>query len=87
MSDLFPDLPTVLSPRRKWMREHDVTTFPAPLPNGKQGPLWEAWHGVRPYDSKEYASAQMQGRLVLATTEEDAIISLAERNGWPLWNM
>lgn len=86
MSDLFPDLPVVLSPRLKWMQEHGVTTFPAPL-NGREGPLWEAWYGVRPSGKKEYSSAHMQGRLVLATTEEDAIIRLAERNGWPLWNM
>lgn len=86
MNDLFPDLPPVLSPRLAWLQEHDVTTFPAPL-NGREGPLWEAWYGARPSNAKEYALAQMQSRIALATSEEDAIIRLAERNGWPLWNM
>lgn len=93
MSDLFPDLPVVLSPRLQWMQEHDVSVEQSLHEGqeceltGRSGPLWEAWYGDRPEGVNDSASFRMKGRLVLATTEEDAIIRLAERNGWPLWNM
>lgn len=72
--------------KAQWLKEYGVNAFPATL-NGRQWPLWEAWYGTRPSGKKEYSIAHMQGRLALATSEEDAIIRLAERNGWPLWNM
>lgn len=81
MNDLFPDLPPVLSPRLAWLQEHDVSTR-----LDVEG-RWMAFTGPEAPNSKEEAHKMLISALCFAATEEDAIIRLAERNGWPLWNM
>lgn len=80
--DLFPDLPPVLSPRLKWLEEKGVKT-------GHRETLhlpWEAWIGEYPVTPDEVIQAASSNRLTCALTEDEAVASLAERNGWKLWN-
>lgn len=81
MSDLFPDLPLALSPRLQWLQEHDVKTQEL-----AEDVLWGAWYGDLPKNSKEEQDAILKSRLALCMTEEEAILRLAQKNGWKLWN-
>jgi len=89
--ELFaPESVTMLSPRLSWMVRHDVRTK-------KRADLvhdvdpWEAWVG-----EYEYALTEtLQGTkcypdaspfLAWGADEDEAIIRLAENNGWRLWN-
>jgi len=80
--DLFPDLPPVLSPRLRWLHEHDVKTRQTP----EHHLTWEAWIGDYPETVDDILAASVQGRIIAADSEEEAVASLAELNGWKLWN-
>lgn len=90
MTDLFPDLPMVLSPRLAWMQLHDVSTCQLLADGqespetGEEGPLWCAYIGEMP-EASQASAARMAGRLVLATNEEAALERIAYRNRWELW--
>jgi hypothetical protein len=79
MSDLFPELETILSPRLEWMQKHNVSTrLDIPC-------RWMAFTGPEAQNHREEASKVIRAELCFATTEEDAILRLAQRNGWRLW--
>jgi hypothetical protein len=80
MSDLFPDVKEILSPRLQWLQEHDVST------RLDVGGRWMAFTGKEAQSSAEESKKMIDSQLCFATTEEDAIERLAQRNGWKLWN-
>jgi len=86
------DVPETLSPRLVWMLEKDVKTVLLLADGveceltGRDGPLWACWYGEAPETHAQESAAVMKSRLCYATTEEDAITRLAQRNGWKLWN-
>jgi hypothetical protein len=45
-----------------------------------------AFTGKEAQFSAEESKKMLNSQLCFATTEEDAIERLAQRNGWPLWN-
>lgn len=67
--------------KAQWLQEHDVST------RLDVGGRWMAYTGPEALNSGEETAKVMHSALCFATSEEDAIIRLAERNGWPLWNM
>lgn len=66
--------------KAQWLQEHDVSI------RLDVGGRWMAFTGEEAVKAKEEAAKSMKAELCYATTEEDAIIRLAERNGWKLWN-
>lgn len=72
--DLLFTIPESLSPRMKWMREHDVHTR---ICNDEEDP-WTAWTG-------EEAEAIPAGRFSVGVDENQAIERLATFRGWNLW--
>lgn len=71
--DLFP-VEESLSPRLRWLREHDVVTWRT---EGCKMP-WSASHSQ---DIKTTART----RFGEGDTEDEAIVALARANKWPLW--
>lgn len=71
MSELFNNLPESKSPRLIWMERHGVET-------GGPDEDEEFWAmGLDRQSKPDYGYGQ---------TEHDAIVHLAKRNGWRLWN-
>ena len=73
-------VPEQLSPRLQWMKEHGVTTLHQDWLNFQP---WSAFIG--PIETMTVAAEEF-GELRFADNEHDAIVNLAEANGWPLWN-
>lgn len=69
MSELF-DLPESLSPRLRWMREHDVQTRFESHPVTAEWQRWIAW------------IPQRESLRGWGATEEDAVRELAEIHGY-----
>lgn len=83
MSELFaPSEVTGDSPRKKWMAKHDVTT----IDHGESGTdelgdyeRWTAHLGeIRPVVPNRFIAG--------GETEHEALVNLALKNGWKLWN-
>jgi hypothetical protein len=66
--------------KKQWLQEHDISTR---LDVGRR---WMAFTGKEAQFSAEESKKMLNSQLCFATTEEDAIERLAQRNGWPLWN-
>jgi len=77
MSDLF-EIPEQLSPRLKWMKEHDVHTDKCRYLQAGEAP-WSAWQG-------DMMKAMSFMEISTGETEDEAIVHLAKAMGWKLWN-
>jgi len=89
MSELFPaEAVTAESPKLKWMRLNGVQTLlanPDADANaeddlGNAVHKWHAWSGPTDF-ANAYAHHKAGGN-----TEDDAIVQLALKRGWKLWN-
>lgn len=75
MTELF-DIGESLSPRLKWMREHEVRTFS----------LDEGYYEEFNLDPWECTSNKGNFRKGKGETEDEAIIDFARKNNLRLWN-
>ncbi len=86
MSDeLFPaEAVTMLSPRLAWMKRHEIYTTKGE--NCGEHP-WSAWWGQRnPVHFLELHEADMDDIMGFGATEEDALVDVAIKWNFPLWN-
>lgn len=73
--------------KEQWLQEHDVRVEQKNVgPCAEDAALkWVASSFVEAHKGKGYSSKAHT--FSTGDTEENAIIRLAEMNGWPLWNM
>jgi hypothetical protein len=71
------NVPVVESPRLKWLKEHDVRTRYVAW-NEDDDCSWAAWVGDVEHND--------ESNTMLEKTEHDAIVALALKYGWRLWN-
>ena len=74
-AELFGSLPTVKSPRLLWLEKHNVKT----LRSETCDEPWAAWTG-------ELKDAIDRREAFTAMTEDEALVKLAKKNGWRMWN-
>ena len=86
MSDLLFDVPVCESPRLRWMKNHRVKTHEFTNDPSDERTLnhlgfsrWVAHVGRMPAHEDE-------GVYALGSTEDLALVSLAQGMGWRLWN-
>lgn len=90
-SELFPaETVAMESPRLRWMKRHDVKTKKRTDLNRDVEP-WEAWTGEYDFALEETLKGvkcypDASPFLAWGKTEDDALLHLAENNGWKLWN-
>ena len=77
-SDFFPQAKSE-SPRRLWLREHDVHTHLAGDPADFDGEPWSAWSG-------DLMKAINADEVYGGVDPDAAICRLAIARGWRLWN-
>ena len=75
MSDELFSIPEQLSPRLRWLKDHEVRT--AYHNSGGEYPNWLAW--TRSDDPME------GGVTGEGDTEDEAVTSLAKRMNWLMW--
>jgi hypothetical protein len=85
MSDQLFEVPEQLSPRRKWMLAHNVTTVYSAELEDIDDP-WCAFVGGMDELSTHGLRMEEDGRLKYGQTENEAICELAKQQGWKLWN-
>lgn len=73
--DLFGELPVSLSPRMKWMRRKGVVTQEAVNAEGQR--YYMAWTTLE---------SVQQPTIGRGKEEDDALVQLAVKMGWRLWN-
>ena len=85
MSDTLFDIPACESPRLKWMREHNVSThFDKDVqPDEEDEFTGETIFPWAAYSGKPELKRQGVG---FGNTEHEAIVELAIRKDWKLWN-
>ena len=79
MSDELFKIGESLSPRWRWLDEHDVKTWCSGPAEFFDGEPWNAWAG----DLDEAIGSNL---TATGATEDDAICALAKLHGWRLWN-
>lgn len=88
MSETLFEMPVCESPRLKWLREHGVITKnnfnfkPTHSDDFRYGYSWCAYVG----NGEEVEIIRAEGCIGYGNTEQDAIVSLAIKRGWKLWN-
>lgn len=91
MSDLLFEVPTVLSPRLKWMASSGILT------HHTEGFGETAWMALMPFDKDKgkdimtiFAEScrlyDESGQCQYGPTEDDAIVALAKKLNLKLWN-
>lgn len=96
MSETLFDLPDSPSPKLQWMREHRLgIKFRDDLSLGAE--QWECWKddyertvlkvfGDGETLSGESCDPDWNPDFVMAESEQDALVEMAKRNNWKLWN-
>lgn len=74
-AELFGEIPMTKSPHLLWIEKHNVKT----LCTESCDEPWAAWVG-------DLKTAIDERRAVTAMTEDEALVKLARKNGWPMWN-
>ena len=85
MSDTLFDLPETKSPRLKWMDEKNVSThFNKDVQAGDEDEF--SGEPIRPWAAFVGESRFPRPDAGFGDTEHEAIVDLAIKKGWKLWN-
>jgi len=86
VSELF-SIEETLSPRLRWISEHEVRTHLQELMR-EEGSPWSAWLPRHDWDNKcsTCYGAEFEDLVGFGMNKDDAIVDLALKNNLKLWN-
>lgn len=85
MDDTLFQMEETPSPKKRWLKEKNVTVARNPKLNDDMD-HWEAWVGEYGAAAQARMDDTETARFATGATEEEAMHNLVMKNGWKYWN-